>query len=161
MGGMGRKFDSQHNIRLLHYAGFFPWTWFDAKNVYLIFCLGSTSVLVYDSFLILMYVIFLWHNLTSGIAVFLPAEVVQWLRLARSKGPIWVGVSPPSPEDGRRTTFRNVVILYVYILSGRWTKSRRQLVLHARVSFAKAKHVLLGPYNAPFRSVHTRRWVLQ
>jgi hypothetical protein len=42
-------------------------------------------------------VIFLWHILASGIliAVFLPAEVVQWLRLARSKGPIWVGVSPP------------------------------------------------------------------
>jgi hypothetical protein len=40
-------------------------------------------------------------------------------------------VSPfPSPEDGRRTSFRNVVILYFYISSGRWTKSRRQLVLN-------------------------------
>jgi hypothetical protein len=34
--------------------------------------------------------------------------VVQWLRLALSKGPNRVGVSP-SPEDGNRSSFRNVV----------------------------------------------------
>jgi hypothetical protein len=33
-------------------------------------------------------------------------------------------------NEGRRTSFRNVVILYFYILSGRRTKSRRQLVLN-------------------------------
>jgi hypothetical protein len=34
----------------------------------------------------------------------------QWLRLALSKGPNWVSVfSPPSPEDGNRSSFRNVV----------------------------------------------------
>jgi hypothetical protein len=30
------------------------WTWFAAQNVYLLFYLGSTSVLVYDNFLILI-----------------------------------------------------------------------------------------------------------
>jgi hypothetical protein len=36
--------------------------------------------------------------------------VVQWLRLALSKGPNWVGVFfPPSPEDEKRSSFRNVV----------------------------------------------------
>jgi hypothetical protein len=33
----------------------------------------------------------------------------QWLRLALSKGPNWVGVFPPSPENGNRFGFRNVV----------------------------------------------------
>jgi hypothetical protein len=33
----------------------------------------------------------------------------QWLSLARTMGPNWEGVfSPPSPEDGNRSSFRNV-----------------------------------------------------
>jgi hypothetical protein len=38
---------------------------------------------------------------------------VQWLRLALSKGPNWVGVffPPLLPEDGNRPSFRNVVFL--------------------------------------------------
>jgi hypothetical protein len=38
-----------------------------------------------------------------------PLERVQWLILALSKGPNWVGVFPPLPEDGNRSSFRNVV----------------------------------------------------
>jgi hypothetical protein len=41
--------------------------------------------------------------------------VVQWLRLAPSKGPNWVGVffphPPHLPEDGNTSSFRNVVFL--------------------------------------------------
>jgi hypothetical protein len=33
----------------------------------------------------------------------------QLLRLALSQGPKWVGVFSPSPEDGNRSSFRNVV----------------------------------------------------
>jgi hypothetical protein len=52
-------------------------------------------------------------------------------------------VSPlPSPEDGRKTSLRNVVILYFYILSGRWTKSRRQLVLNVKVQFSSTENTL-------------------
>jgi hypothetical protein len=36
-------------------------------------------------------------------------NTVQWLRLALSKGPNWVGVFRPKPEDGNRSGFRNVV----------------------------------------------------
>jgi hypothetical protein len=35
--------------------------------------------------------------------------VVQWLRSALSKGPNRVSVSLPSPEHGKRSSFRNVV----------------------------------------------------
>jgi hypothetical protein len=37
--------------------------------------------------------------------------VVQWLRLALSSGPTCVGVFPPTPEDGKKSSFRNVVFL--------------------------------------------------
>jgi hypothetical protein len=47
----------------------------------------------------------------------------QWLRLALSKGANRVGVSLPSPEDGNRSSFRNVVFPSIYN-SGRRTKSR-------------------------------------
>jgi hypothetical protein len=32
----------------------------------------------------------------------------NWLRLALSKGPNWVGVFPPTPVDGNRCSFRKV-----------------------------------------------------
>jgi hypothetical protein len=35
--------------------------------------------------------------------------LVQWLRLALSKGPNWLGVPPPRPVDGNRSSFRYVV----------------------------------------------------
>jgi hypothetical protein len=35
--------------------------------------------------------------------------LTQWLRLALSKGPNRVGVFPPSPEDGNRSSLLNVV----------------------------------------------------
>jgi hypothetical protein len=37
------------------------------------------------------------------------SDRVQWFRLALSKGPNRVGVSLPSPEDGNRSSLRNVV----------------------------------------------------
>jgi hypothetical protein len=52
-------------------------------------------------------------------------EVVQWLRLALSKGPNWVGVfSPPSPEDGKRSSFRNVVVFW----NIGWRKKSRKIL---------------------------------
>jgi hypothetical protein len=36
-------------------------------------------------------------------------DFVQWLRLALSKGPNRIAVSLPSPENGNRYSFRNVV----------------------------------------------------
>jgi hypothetical protein len=48
--------------------------------------------------------------------------------VALSKGPNRVGVSVPSPEEGKRSSFRNVVIPSIYN-SGRWTKSRNPLIL--------------------------------
>jgi hypothetical protein len=44
------------------------------------------------------------------------------------KGPNRVGVSLPSPEDSKRSSFRNVVLSSIYN-SGRWTKSRNQVVI--------------------------------
>jgi hypothetical protein len=35
--------------------------------------------------------------------------VVQWLRLALSKGPNRVGVSLPSPKEGNTFSFQNIV----------------------------------------------------
>jgi hypothetical protein len=40
-----------------------------------------------------------------------PISLAHWLRLALPNGPIWVGVFPSSPEDGNRSSFRNVVFL--------------------------------------------------
>jgi hypothetical protein len=37
------------------------------------------------------------------------AWAVQWLRLALSKGRHRIGVSLPSPEDGNRSSFHNIV----------------------------------------------------
>jgi hypothetical protein len=66
------------------------------------------------------------------------------LRLALSKGPNRVGVPPfPlfSPEDGSRTSFRNVVILTVIILFfGRWEKSKNPLlhnIIHRRQNLSE------------------------
>jgi hypothetical protein len=61
-----------------------------------------------------------------------PQSLDLWLRLALSKGPNRVGVPPfPlfSPEEGSRTSFRNVVILIAVILFvGRWKKSKNPLL---------------------------------
>jgi hypothetical protein len=35
--------------------------------------------------------------------------VLQWLKLAPSKGPNSVGASLPSPEDGNRFSFQNII----------------------------------------------------
>jgi hypothetical protein len=42
-------------------------------------------------------------------------SLVQWLRLAFSKGPNRVGVSFPSPENGNRSSIRNVVFSSTYL----------------------------------------------
>jgi hypothetical protein len=53
---------------------------------------------------------------------------VQWLRLALSKEPNRVGVSLPSPEEGNRSSSRNVVFPSTYDF-GRWEKSRNPVIL--------------------------------
>jgi hypothetical protein len=40
-------------------------------------------------------------------------DCVQWLRLAPSKTTNRVGLPPLSPEDGNKSSFRNVVFLYL------------------------------------------------
>jgi hypothetical protein len=51
-----------------------------------------------------------WVQYRSFAVSFVPWEYVfQWLRLALSKGPNRVGVAFPSPEDGNRSSFRNVM----------------------------------------------------
>jgi hypothetical protein len=47
-----------------------------------------------------------WNYVPCAIDLRTP---VQWLRLAFSKGPNRVGVSHPLPEDGKRSSFQNVV----------------------------------------------------
>jgi hypothetical protein len=49
------------------------------------------------------------HSVSETGSVSFLRSLVQWLRLALSKGPNWVGVFPPSPADGNRSNFRNVV----------------------------------------------------
>jgi hypothetical protein len=44
------------------------------------------------------------------------------MRLALSKGPNRAGVSIPSPEDGNRSTFLNVVFFNALWNTGGWTK---------------------------------------
>jgi hypothetical protein len=51
-------------------------------------------------------------SLVSGAYMAVMTWVVQWSRLALSKGPNRVGVSLPSPEDGNRTCFQNVFFSY-------------------------------------------------
>jgi hypothetical protein len=58
-----------------------------------------------------------------------PLEIAnQWLSLALSKGSYWVGVFP-SPEDGNRSSFRNVVFSSLYN-TGRWKKSKNLVFLN-------------------------------
>jgi hypothetical protein len=55
-------------------------------------------------------------------------SMVQWLRLALSKGPNWVGVFPPTPEDGNNYSLRNVVFSGSYSIE-RWEKSKNPIIL--------------------------------
>jgi hypothetical protein len=54
--------------------------------------------------------------------------LVQLLRLPLSKWPKWVGIFPPSPEDGKRSTFPKVVFSS-FKNTGRWTKSNNPVIL--------------------------------
>jgi hypothetical protein len=54
-------------------------------------------------------------------------DALQTLRLGLSKGPHRVGILVPSPEDGNRSTFRNVLSFIYY--SVRWKKSRNPVIL--------------------------------
>jgi hypothetical protein len=56
-------------------------------------------------------------------------SVLQWLRLALSKGPNWVGVfSPLSPKDGNRSSFRNVVFSSL-LNTRRWKSPKSSVIL--------------------------------
>jgi hypothetical protein len=65
--------------------------------------------------------------------------VVQWLRLALSKGPNWVGVFPLTPEDGNRSSFRYVVLISFWN-TGRWRKSKNPVILRVCKGFGKGVH---------------------
>jgi hypothetical protein len=72
-----------------------------------------------------------------------------------SKGPNWVGVFPPSPENGNRSNFRNVV-LSSFSNTGRWTKLKPPVILsviHHRQN--PLEYTRFGRFL--FFSIHTRR----
>ena len=116
----------------------------------------STLRLFFNAYL---SVIFLRHILASDflIAVVLPAEVVQWLKLVWSKWPIWVGVSPPFTWRRKKNHLpKRRYFIYFYILSGRWTKSRRQLALSCKMFiFVIHSYYMFRPHIlAIFRELH-------
>jgi hypothetical protein len=69
---------------------------------------------------------------------------VQWLRLAFSKGPDWVGVLP-SPEDGNRSGFRNVVFSSFYN-TGRWTNFKTPTIISNNCKYPHrwCLHLIVG-----------------
>jgi hypothetical protein len=78
---------------------------------------------------------------------------IQSLRLALSTGPTWVGVfTPLSPEDGNRSSFRNVVFSSLYN-TGRWKSPKnlglltvtRKVALLERHTKNSAKIINIGP----------------
>jgi hypothetical protein len=74
----------------------------------------------------------------------------QWLRLPLPKWPNWIGVFPPSPEDGNRSSFRNVVF-YSFQNTGHWTKSKNPVILTVTI-------VSLSKYcNLDARSIARQR----
>jgi hypothetical protein len=68
-------------------------------------------------------------RLNSGICltVVILRRVAQWVRLALFKGPNKVGVSS-SPEDGNRSSFRNV--FSVFLNTWRLTRSKNPVILN-------------------------------
>jgi hypothetical protein len=60
------------------------------------------------------------------------AWVVQWLRLALSKGPNRVGVSPPPSEDGNKSSFRNIVFSS-YLEFRAMNKSRKPVIMKVNI----------------------------
>jgi hypothetical protein len=64
---------------------------------------------------------------------------LNWVALTLSKRPNRVGDSFPSPEDGNRSSFLNVVFSSIYS-SERWTKYRNPGILNC-------SHVLLNVNN--------------
>jgi hypothetical protein len=53
--------------------------------------------------------IYNYISLSAVLYFYVNNDSVQWLRLALSKGPNKVGTCLPSPEDGNRSSFGNVV----------------------------------------------------
>jgi hypothetical protein len=83
---------------------------------------AQISTSVSTSFFLIPRMCALYHNFYCIFSGYLPLNwpgfrwlnscvnltgVVQWLKLALSKGPNWVGVFTPTPEDGNSS--RNVV----------------------------------------------------
>jgi hypothetical protein len=71
------------------------------------------------------------HNVSeTGFGSVLRWRDRWWLRLALSKAPNRVGFSLLTPEDGNRSSFRNVVFSIIYN-PRRWTKPRSPVILNA------------------------------
>jgi hypothetical protein len=81
------------------------------------------------SFLIRVFIIIRHKMFGLTHLIFQERILFQWLRLALSKGPNWLFVFPPNtPEDGNRSSFRNVVFYSSYN-TGRWKKSKNPVIL--------------------------------
>jgi hypothetical protein len=69
-------------------------------------------------------------SLVSCVSCYYMMRVVQWMRLAISKGLNTVDPPPPpqSPKDRNRSSFQNVVFSSIQ-KSGWWVKSRNSIIL--------------------------------
>jgi hypothetical protein len=65
--------------------------------------------------IIITFVLYKLHSSYGACRFYRVLTMVQWLRLALSKGPNRIGVSP-SPEDGNRSSFRNVVFVFFLVI---------------------------------------------
>jgi hypothetical protein len=72
---------------------------------------------------------------------------VQWFRSALSKGPIKVDVFLPSPEDGNRSSFRNVVFLSLESLTMNKAQTRSNSACHTTSS--EAFKLYVGAVSIP------------
>jgi hypothetical protein len=95
------------------------WEWVLSTN-WLLFASFLDVVIQSLLYLWTAWLFFEWKCLINNTVNFMQVEhsellgfwtfSIQWLRLALSNGPNWVGSSsPPPPEDGNRSSFRNVV----------------------------------------------------
>jgi hypothetical protein len=90
--GIGRKFDPPHNFCSTLCRGFFMDLVWCTECLPPILSWFHVCCCIRQFFTVYWSVIFLWHILVSGthIAVVLPPQVVQWLRLALTKGGVFL-----------------------------------------------------------------------
>jgi hypothetical protein len=77
------------------------------------------------------------HNVseTGSVSVLRWGKTIQWLRLALSKGPNWVGVFPHLRTETDPVSETLCFFIVIWEKSGRWTKSENPIslcVIHHR-----------------------------